>query len=258
MKLKFRPFLTFSLFTLEFFGLATIVLAQHFVSNSYIIDWGNFNITSGNKSSTTYKLTDTVGQNAPGQYNTTDYIIKSGFQYSYDVVAPFSFQISSLAINFGSLVPGIGVTATNTVTIATPSLNGYQIMALENHPLRNAVGSTIPNVACDSAPGDPCTITTSKPWTLNTTYGFGFNAAGINSSGTVTGIGTSNYFTDTNYYRPFANAVNTPPDNAQILMSNSSPTKSQSARISYKVNISATQTAGNYDNGIIFIAIPKY
>ena len=71
----------------------TISLAQTFDSTSYHIDWGNFNMTSGKKTSTNYQLTDTVGQNAPGKFTSNGYTVKSGFQYIYDSMEKFSFAI---------------------------------------------------------------------------------------------------------------------------------------------------------------------
>lgn len=229
------------------------ILAQHFESDSFVIDWGNFNMTSGSKNSTTYKLTDTVGQIAPGQYSKNGYVIKSGFQYIYDTFTPFSFIIDNLAINFGTLVPEIGTTAANTITITSPYGRGYQIMVAENHPLQINPSLQIPDTTCDSG---PCSESSPGPWILSTTHGFGFNAIGINNSGVATNVGTSGYFGDGTYFRQFANisARETP----QIIMSENSSVKNRSARITYKVNITALQAAGNYENAINFIAIPKY
>lgn len=224
------------------------VWAQHFESPSYIIDWGNFNITSGKKSSTNYSLTDTVGQNAPGQYNSSGYIVKSGFQYIYDTFNKLSFTIDELNINLGSLVSGVDSTATSIITISTPSGHGYQIMAQYNHPLSLLSGTTIPDTSCDSG---TCTPTSSSVWTSASAYGFGYNTIGINSSNVNTGIGTSSYFTNDTYYRPFSTT-------GQIAMSENSPVKNRSARVTYKVNISALQSAGNYQNSIIYTAVPKY
>jgi acetyl-CoA acetyltransferase len=72
----------------------------------------------------------------------------------------------------------------------------------------------------------------------------------------ATGIGTSNYFTDSTYYRRFAN--NSAGETAKIIMSESGPTENHMAKITYKVNISSNQTAGVYQNAINFIAVPKY
>lgn len=228
------------------------ILAQSFDSNSYHIEFGNFNMTSGKKTSPGYTLTDTVGQNAPGKYDSTGFTLKAGFQYIYDSMEQFSFSISDLDLPFGSLTPNIGSTQTNIITITTPSGRGYEILAIANHPLL-ANNYTIPDTSCDN---NDCFISTSAPWTLTTTYGLGFNAIGINSSGVATNIGTSNYFSDSTYYRPFANQSQN--DLPQVLMSENTRVKDRQSRITYKVNISPNQTAGNYSNLINLIAIPKY
>ena len=222
---------------------SNISFAQTFDSASYHIDWGNFNMTSGKKSSTNYQLTDTVGQNAPGKFTSAGYTVKAGFQYIYDTFNQFSFTISDLDLNFGSLTPNIGSTQTNTITISTPSGNGYEILAIANHPLQTISSSTIPDTNCDSG----CSISTSGIWTQSTSHGFGFNA---------TGDGTSAYFTDSTYYRPFAA---TSQGNQPItFMSENSSVSEHSATITYKINISNYQPAGTYQNLINLIAIPKY
>lgn len=228
--------------------------AQHFESDSYIIDMGNFNMTGGRKSSTRYRLTDTVGEMTPGRFTSDGYLVKSGFQYIHDTLAPFSFRVNDLSIELGTLIPNIGSTDTNIITITAPSGKGYQIMAIANRQLSLDNGITIPPTACD----DGCTTSSSRPWTDTNSFGFGFNAIGINSSGAATGVGTSNYFLDQTYYRPFASLSTSPSEEPQIIMSENSTTKDHSARISYKSLISPVQSAGSYENAIIFIAVPKY
>lgn len=219
------------------------IKSQTFDSTSYHIDWGNFNMTSGKKTSTNYQLTDTVGQNAPGKFTSTGYTVKAGFQYIYDSMEKFSFAISDLDLNFGSLVPGIGSTQTNTVTITTPSGKGYEILAIANHPLQTINSSTIPDTNCDSS----CSISSSGVWTQSTKYGFGFNA---------TGNGTSTYFTDNTYYRPFAATSRS--EQPIVFMSENFAVKDHVATLTYKINISQYQPEGFYENLINLIAIPKY
>lgn len=225
-----------------------VVNAQHFTSASYIIDWGNFNITSGKKTSTNYSLTDTVGQNAPGPYQSTGYIVKSGFQYIYETFNQFTFVIDNLDINLGTLVAGVASTATNTITISTPSGHGYQILTQYNHPLSLTSGTTIPDTSCDSG---LCTPSLSAVWNSTSAYGFGYNVIGINSSAVATGIGTSSYFGNSTYFRPFSST-------GRVVMSEVSPVQNRSARVSYKTNISTVQAAGNYQASIIFTAVPHY
>lgn len=218
--------------------------AQHFSSSSYIIDWGNFNITSGRKKSTNYQLTDTVGQNAPGFSEKNGIIVKSGFQYIYDTFTELSFTIDKLNISFGTLTPGIGITDTNLLTVTTPSGHGYQITASENHPLWISPNLYIPNTSCDL--GD-CTASYSTPWTANDKFGFGFN---------VTGIGATAYFTDSTYFRPFADLSNN--EFPVIIASEDVPVNQRQATVNYRVLISSLQAAGDYQNFITYTLVPKY
>lgn len=245
-----------SLVLLFFLLSPGLTIAQSFSSSSYRIQWGNFNVTSGKKSSTHYQLTDTVGQNAAGLFTNTGFAVKSGFQYIYGLFFPFSFKVNNLTINFGTLSPNIGSTQSNTITVSSPAGHGYQVMAQESHPLWLSPSTYIPNTRCDS---NDCTASLSTLWNTSigsTAYGFGFNAMGINSSAVATGIGTSNYFLTSNYYRPFADS--SAGFSGQVIMSENSPVKNHSALITYKLYTSSFQTAGNYQNSIIFTAVPKY
>ena len=238
-----KLFIFLTVLSIIYLLLPNISLAQTFDSTSYHIDFGNFNMTSGKKSSTNYTLTDTVGQNASGRYDNVGYVLKSGFQYLYESGIPLSFEISNTNLNFGSLTPNIGSTITNTLTISTPTGHGYDILAIANHPLKSP-GSTIPDTKCDSG---SCSESVSGVWTNNSTYGFGFNA---------NGNGTSSYFTNSTYFRQFAD--NSSGEIAKILMSEPTRVKDHSAVITYKINISPLQAAGTYENSINFIAVPKY
>lgn len=232
-------------FLLIFIFCASPIRGEQLSSEHYIIDWGNFNITSGNKTSNTYRLSDTVGQIAPGTYQKTGVLLKSGFQYIYDTFITFSFSIDNLSIDFGILTPGVASTATNTITISTPSGRGYQVSSQESHPLSLENGTTIPDTVCDS----PCNESTSNVWTNSTTYGFGFNASGI---------GASSYFADNTYFRQFADISASPAETPQIFMSENSPVKNRQSTITYKVNVSPVQSEGIYRNFIVYTAVPKY
>lgn len=220
------------------------IFAQQFSSNSYKINWGNFNMTSGQKTSTNYQLTDTVGQNAPGYSEKNGVAIKAGFQYIYDTFTVLSFTIDKLNIDFGTLVPGVGVTDTNLLTVTTPSGHGYQLTAQENHPLWISPNHYIPDTTCDSG---TCTIINSSPWIANDKFGFGLN---------VSGTGATGYFTDSSYFRPFASLSNN--QAPTVIASENKPVKEREAIVTYRVLISAYQTAGNYQNYITYTLTPKY
>lgn len=218
--------------------------AQHFISPSYIIDWGNFNITSGRKYSSNYQLTDTVGQNAPGQSEKNGVIVQSGFQYIYNTFTELSFSIDKLNINFGTLTPGVASTDANILTVTTPSGHGYQIMASQNHPLWINSNLYVPNTTCDL---NDCTSTTATSWTSNSKYGFGFNVAGL---------GATALFPNSTYYRPFADLSNN--ENPVTIASENIPVKKRQTTINYRVIISPLQAAGDYENYLTYILVPKY
>jgi hypothetical protein len=229
-----------------------IIFAQRFQSDNFVIEWGNFNMTGGTKASATYHLSDTVGQIAPGEYNSGAYTVESGFQYIYNTFNKFRFTIndSDLAIDFGYLSPGIATTASHTITIYCPAGHGYEILAKENHPLQIlSSGHTIPDTTCNI--GSTCTPSSANTWTESSSFGFGYNTLGINNSGTVTGVGTSQFFSSDTKYRPFS-------VNANTIMSENHPVQNHSAKVTYKALIDTNQAAGNYETSINFIAVPNY
>lgn len=258
IQMKFKNILLYFFCITIFIFVKHINAAYQFQSDTYIIDWGTFNITSGTKASTNFKLSDTVGQNAPGEYTNSPYILQSGFQYIYNTLNKFSFIIEDddLEVDLGTLTAGVGKTSSHYIAISSPAGNGYQIMAHQVHPLQTQIGVSIPNTSCNV--GSTCTISSSNTWTSSTSYGFGYNALGVDASNVVNNVGTSSYFTDANKYRPFANQSLNPPENNQIFMSQDHPVTNQRAQITYKVNISSIQASGKYETAIVFTAVPKY
>ncbi|PJC66658.1 hypothetical protein CO018_00765, partial [Candidatus Beckwithbacteria bacterium CG_4_9_14_0_2_um_filter_47_11] len=129
---------------------ATALAVEQMNSNSYKIRWPNLNMTSGSKSSDNYNILDTVGQTAPGEYDSAGFKVKAGFPYIKTII-PFSFTISDLSMDFGSLAPGIFSTQTNTLTVSSGGANGYAVTAAENNPLTIQAGSaTIPDTTCNN------------------------------------------------------------------------------------------------------------
>ena len=220
------------------------VLAENLRSDTYRVDMGTINMTGGRKFSETYNLTDTVGQTFQGQFDSSGYRVRAGFQYINSIIR-FSFVISDLTIDLGTLTAQTPSTATNTLTISTGNAYGYTVKAIENHELR--AGTTdVPDTACDSATA--CTITNANVWASNTDYGFGYNMAGDD-------VDTAD-FVDSTYYRPFSNDEDL--DSPATVMSSSGIATSSAATVTYKANISAIQPAGYYTTAIRFIAIPSF
>ena len=237
------------LFSLNFFTdfIPSPAYADNLKSPTFEIQMGTVNITGGRKTndSGSIVLTDTVGQTFQGQFNSAGFVILAGFQY-INTLIPFSFKISDLDINFGSLVPGIPSLDSNTLTVTTGSAFGYSVKAIEDHPLRMSNGiTTIPDTSCDLA--TPCLQTDAAQWIDNARTGFGYNMSGDD-------VDTAD-FTDSNDYRPFP-VQNI--DQPAIVMSKGGIATVSAAIVTYKVNVDAAQAAGTYQNAIQYIAIPSF
>lgn len=222
------------------------VQATNVSSDNYEILMGNMNMGAGLPSSDTYQLGLTGGQTAPGLYTSTGYLVKAGFWYIKSRI-PFAFTISDLTIEFGTLTVGTPVTAQNKLSVSAGGAGGYQVTATENDALKTGGGtSSIPDTTCNGG-AQTCNETTAAPWTDNSQYGFGYNMSGNDVPAT---------FIDSTYYRPFPSDAAA--ESAATVMSSSSVGKDRVATVTYKVNISGSQGAGNYQNYIVFIATPKY
>lgn len=228
-----------------FYILPSILTARavNMSSENYKIQWGNINIGGDKKSSSSYTVTDTIGQNAPGLYTGTGYTVRSGFQYIHTLV-PFTFVISDLTMDLGSLSIGVSSVDTNTLTVSAGGANGYEVLVYESHPLRSENNNDIPDTTCDNG---NCDQTNAEVWSQDTTYGFGYN---------IQGDDVPTDFADSTYFRQFADDESG--EVHQSVMSNNSVTDESQATVTYKANISATQETGNYETTIVYIAIPRY
>lgn len=243
-------YLITSIFFLILFTLITPsnTSADDLKSPTFEVQMSTINITGGNKSNEdhTINLNDTVGQTFQGRFNSNGYVVQAGFQYISSIV-PFSFKISNLNIDFGSLVPGVPSTRANTLTVTTGSAFGYSVKVIEDHPLRRVSGTatTIADTSCDLS--TPCLQTDANQWLDNARYGFGYNMSGADVD-----LGD---FEDSNFYRPFP-VQNV--DQPAIVMSKAKMATSSAAIVTYKINIDGSQAAGTYQNSIQYIAIPAF
>lgn len=236
---------TFISLILLILSLASTTQAQTMRNNDYILKWGNFNSVAGRASDGNTNITFTGGQTAIGLYSGSNFKVRSGFQYIYSII-PFTFTISSTTINFGTLNPGEPITRTNNLIISNGSAFGYQVTAQENHELRVlSTGQTIPDTTCDAG---TCTETTSALWNSPLTYGFGYRCDDIS------GTDCSTDFNTANFYKQFANTEQT--ETPQVIMSGAEVGRDLEIEVTYKVNISASQAAGGYQNSIMYIATP--
>jgi len=216
-------------------------------SSSFVIEDSTINIGGAELLSPSFQLGTSLGQTAQGQFGLAGFVIKAGFQYIHPL-NPFTFTISNLDINFGSLVAQSPSTAATNLTVTTGSAYGYAVRTIADHALRIIGGAiTIPNTGCDAA--TPCTITDADVWADNTIPGFGYNMSG-------TDVDTTDFVNST-YYRPFPiQGVDSP---VVVMTRPGVATGSGSvATATYKVNILGSQAAGVYQNNIQYIAIPSF
>ncbi len=223
------------------------IKAERLESGSYVIQFGNFNITAGEKSSASYNVTDTVGQTGAGpygQYGVSGYFVGGGFQYIYQI-DQFRFRISKTLISLGTMVPGIHYVDSHTLQVTTRGAGGYKVYAYEEHPLLHSAGVySIPNTTCDAG---GCTHITAQPWTNQNIAGFGFNAAGDDVAAD---------FVSSNYYRSFADRSGA--QQMQIIMSSATAGLNRTATVTYKAGVSPTQAEGNYSTPVVYVAVPGY
>lgn len=226
---------------------STFVKAERLESGSYVIQFGNFNITAGEKSSSSYNVTDTVGQTGTGpygQYGVSGYFVGSGFQYIYQI-DQFRFRISKTLISLGTMFPHFHYTDSHTIQVTTRGAGGYKVYVYEEHPLMHESDAyTVPNTTCDAG---TCTYITAGTWTNQDIPGFGFNAFGDDVAAD---------FSSTSKYRSFANAAIGQP--MQIIMSSTTSGTNRTATITYKAGVSGDQAAGNYSTPIVYVAVPGY
>src|SRR5260221_1442412 len=83
------------LVVLVYIGSITASAEAVTLSNSnYNVEMGNLNTTAGRKSNSSFKLSDTVGQIAPGLSTATSYKVRAGCQYINSIIN-FSFSANS-------------------------------------------------------------------------------------------------------------------------------------------------------------------
>src|SRR3989339_1104306 len=82
-----------------YFVLSTVHGQERIESPNYRIIFPNLNSGAGIPTSSNYRLDSSLGQNAAGEFSSSGYRVKSGFQYIHSII-PFSFSISDIQKDF--------------------------------------------------------------------------------------------------------------------------------------------------------------
>ncbi|MEK7633468.1 MAG: hypothetical protein AAB437_01355 [Patescibacteria group bacterium] len=240
-----KKFLILLFITTTYALQPTTCFAVPMDSSRFKIESANVEVAGGNKTSTSYKLADTVGQLAAGQYSSDGYIVKAGFQYLHSII-PFRFSISNINIAFGTLVPSTPSTATTNLAVYFGGAGQYQVTAIEEGPLKTQLGTAIPDTNCDGG-GNTCSESLAKVWSSTSAYGFGYNMSGNDIPADFIG---------STYFRPFPDR--TAAESPATIMTSSNVGKNRQATVTFKTNISSIQSAGSYQTVINFVATPSY
>ncbi len=237
-----KPICFITLFFLISFLNLNNIFAQEMSSQNFKIQGGNFNMTSGEKASTNFKLTDVVGQTAAGLFASKGYLIQAGF-LNAAAGEVFSFTVIPPVVDFGSLLPNVPIEKQLTIKIENGNVPGYIVKVAENQPLSTSVGSEILDTACDTAK-NPCTTSQASEWIKNTTYGFGYR---------MTGMTVSTDFAKDGFYRPFPATRRN--EQAAVIMQSKARKVKDEANMTLRLNISPEQPVGVYKNVLSFTAI---
>lgn len=221
------------------------ISAVNMESSRFKIESANTSMASGEKTSTNYKLSDTLGQIAAGEFSSSGYIVKAGFQYIKSII-PFRFTISNTNINLGTLLPNTPSTSSITLTVYFGGAGQYQVTVSEAHPLKTLSGQSIPDTSCDGG-SETCTENIAKNWTANSAYGFGYNMSGDD---------IPSDFSSSLKFRPFPDLSAS--ENPVVIMSSTNVGKNRQSTMTFKANISSIQPAGTYQTIINFIATPSF
>lgn len=223
---------------------ARLARAQEMNSQNFKIQGGNFNMTSGNKASQNYKLSDVVGQISAGIFGSKGYIIQSGFLNSA-AGEVFSFSVNPNIVDFGTIMPQIPLEKKIRITIANGNTPGYSVRVSQNQKLATLAGAEIPNTICDTeTKNPPCTVAQASKWIKNTTYGFGYRMEGKT---------VPQEFLKDNLYRPFPSTKLG--EQASIIMKTQAKKVVDQGNMTLRLNVDKSQPVGQYRNVLSFTAM---
>lgn len=254
MRTALKTIILITLILYTIYKIPNTTEAFRMANDFFIINLGNFNSIAGQVSGGSNKLTFTSGEIAPGLYTGTNYKICAGFYGGIfcnqtgisSGSATFTFTVNPTSIDFGTIDPTNPVSRTNTLTVSASQLFTYTVTARENNSLKSPT-TFIPDTTCDNG---LCTDTTAATWANTLTYGFGYRCDN------VTGIDCVPDFLTSNMYKAFANSELGKA--AQLVMNGTTKTTGSSSQVTYKVNVSASQQPGTYNNTITYIAVPSF
>lgn len=160
-------------------------------------------------------------------------------------LSPGAIYTSGDQVVFGSLSLSSFNQLAQRLTCVTNATGGYVVTAYEQGVMKNiSTNTTIPDTLCDGA---NCTPSNATPWTTvsSTRSEFGY---------TMNNLSSSIPFTE-GYFKPFGIGS----DNAQKIMERTSlPGGNESAYVCYKLSVTTSQEAGDYEGKIVYTATATF
>ncbi len=150
--------------------------------------------------------------------------------------------------------------AAQSLEVSTNAIGGYVVTAQQNYPL-TMIG-TAATIADATGNGANITYSSKGRWDSTTYKGFGY---GLKYIGKVSGTGSAAFqYTDTDANctggtfcaKHFADLSNSEP--VQTIFSSSGVADSENVDVCYKIVISNTQAAGDYENDITYTATSTF
>lgn len=172
---------------------------------------------------------------------------------------------TATSVPFGSVSLAAFNDASQQLSAVTNASGGYAVTMISDDQLSIGGDHTteIANTDCDS---ENCTDTTSGEWsTENDVSGFGFSLENVDATtvpfqySTATGNCTGTYCA--RMIPSTATASETPDDSdtALSIMSKSTiPTTTEDLYVCYRLTVATTQTAGDYENNVTYVATATF
>jgi len=172
---------------------------------------------------------------------------------------------TATGVPFGSVSLAAFNDASQTLSAVTNGAGGYAVTMISDDQLSVGGDHTteIVNTDCDS---ENCTDATSGEWsTENDVSGFGFSIQNVDAStvpfeySTATGNCTGTYCA--RMIPSTATASETPDDSdtaLSIMSKTTIPTTTEDMYVCYRLTVATTQTAGDYENNITYVATATF
>ena len=158
-----------------------------------------------------------------------------------------------LAVPFGTLTLNTFKDAAHLLTISTNAVSGYAVTAQENDQLGKD-GGTTPLIIDTAGDNSLANETTSDTWDVAAAHpGFGYTLKSVNLA-TVPFTSTGANFN----VRTFPSIADPDSPLVQTIMSSTGTSDAHTANVCYRVTVTATQAAGDYENQVTYTATASF